>query len=97
MARECTCHHTDQNDINCLTIYCKVISLKDIDTAAWLIYLDDLVVVKEYEVHKVNKGDHGPIGKKGPRGLPGENGKPSIVDFTLWLPKTLLKNLNKIM
>ena len=38
------------------------------------------------------KGDDGPIGKKGPRGLSGE---PGIVDFTLWLPKTLSKNLQK--
>ena len=40
------------------------------------------------------KGDDGPIGKKGPRGLSGE---PGIVDFTFWLPKTLLKNLQKMM
>ena len=45
------------------------------------------------------KGDDGPIGKKGPRGqrgLTGESGKPGsagIVDLTLWLPKTLLNNL----
>ena len=38
------------------------------------------------------KGDDGPIGKKGPRGLPGKSG---IADFTCWLPKTVLKNFQK--
>ena len=34
---------------------CKLISLKYIERAAWLMYLDNLVVVKVYEVHEVKE------------------------------------------
>ena len=47
------------------------------------------------------KGEQGPSGKKGPpgpqgeRGPPGKKGEPGVNNFCEWLPRTMIKNLQK--